>query len=120
MRLDRKILGLGGGGAAAGVTFDNSGVSLAATNVQDALVELAGASGSTASKVDGELNTLADLAAVVTVDFTPPVTRIFYNTDDVEVQNWVLLAGTEATVAGVTQRPTDYATTTNEKVWHRF
>jgi len=121
MRL-KPILVLGGGGgssSAAGVSFDNSGVSLAATSVQDALEELAGISGVSNSKVDDQTNTLTELAALPTTGLTPPVVRIIYNTDDFETQNWVLLASTAATASGVTQRPDDYASSTNEKVWHR-
>jgi hypothetical protein len=122
MRLKRiLVLGGGGGGAgsAASTSYDNGVSGLVADDVQEALDEIAAAAGLTPSGVDPATNTLAELAAIVTLTLTVPVVKIMYNSTSLEVQTWVLLAGTDATNSGVTQRPDDYAGTTNEKVWYR-
>ena len=67
--------------------------------------------------VDATVTTLAGLAAIPTVNLTPPVVKVWVLEADGTSQVWRLLAGTDATVAGSIQRPADYAASTNEKIW---
>jgi len=121
MRLKRiLVIGGGGGGTAETTTYSNTTSGLTADSVQEAIDEIAAATGVTPSGIDPDTNTLAELEAIATLGLTPPVVKIIYNTDTEEVQTWILKAGTDATSSGVTQRPTDYAGTTNEKVWYRY
>lgn len=71
------------------------------------------------SGVDPSITTLAQLAAVPTINLTPPVVKVWILEADGSTQVWRLLAGTDATVSGSIQRPDDYAASTNEKVWYR-
>lgn len=71
------------------------------------------------------LANIAALKALATVALVPsteaPLVRQVFSSEPNEfVQAWQLTAGTQAdNVAGGFARPTDYATTTNEKVWKR-
>ena len=79
-----------------------------------------------ADGADGAVSTAvtstATLAAVVTTTITPGGTgsiALFVDGTTQALQTWQLRSSTAATVAGSIQRPDDYATTTNEKVWYR-
>lgn len=68
--------------------------------------------------VDATVTTLAELAAIPTVNLTPPVVKLWVLEADGTSQIWRLLAGTDATVAGSIQRPDDYSAG-NQKCWYR-
>lgn len=73
---------------------------------------------SVTAAIDPNLGSAADLALVVTAGvLTSPVIRIFINTDTGELEVWRLLAGTDATSAGI-QRPADYGAG-NLVVWYK-
>lgn len=65
----------------------------------------------------GTITSLAELAAIPTVDLTPPVLKIFVDESTGGLNVWRLLAGTDATGPGV-QRPDDYGPT-NLRVWYQ-
>ena len=67
--------------------------------------------------VDSTITTLAGLAAIPTVNLTPPVVKVWVLEADGTSQVWRLLTSTAATVAGSIQRPDDYAT--SGKVWFK-
>ena len=71
---------------------------------------------------DGSITSIGDgaaasLEAVATVGIAVPALRIIYVDDT--VQDWLLVAGTDATVQGQTQQPLDFDAATNAKVWVR-
>ena len=76
---------------------------------------LSGTGGSTG--VDASITTLAGLAAIPTVNLTPPVLKVWVLEADGTSQVWRLLTSTAATVAGSVQRPDDWAT--SGKVWFK-
>ncbi len=65
--------------------------------------------------VDATVTTLAGLAAIPTVNLTPPVVKLWVLEADGTSQVWRLLAGTAATGDGI-QRPADYSAG-NQKIW---
>jgi hypothetical protein len=74
-------------------------------------------SGPSAS-IDTGITSLADLAAVATVNLIAPALRYWVQASDGTSQTWQLLASTAATSEGV-QRPNDYNDLTNAKVWFK-
>lgn len=69
--------------------------------------------------VDTSITTLAQLAAIPTVNLTPPVIKIWVQASDGLAQTWQLRVSTAATDPGSVQRPTDYNASTNAKVWFK-
>jgi hypothetical protein len=64
------------------------------------------------------INTIAGLQAIVTVGLSTGSNVLFRDTDnDDAFRAYELVAGTDAESSPDITRPTDYATTTNEKVW---
>ncbi len=78
----------------------------------------AGGGSSSGSGVDANIDTLAELAAIPTINLTPPVIKVWVLEADGTTQTWRLLASTAATADGV-QRPDDYASPGNAKVWFK-
>lgn len=78
---------------------------------------LGGTGGTTG--VDSQITTIAGLAAIPTVNLTPPILKLWIKAADKTAQIWELLAGTDATVPGSIQRPDDYNASTNAKVWYK-
>ncbi len=62
---------------------------------------------------DPDVDDLTALVAITTVGVADYYTTLIRGTDD----HYVLMPGTAATVSPWVLRPTDYATTTNERVW---
>jgi hypothetical protein len=72
--------------------------------------------------VDPNITSLAGLAAIITVAITPGDSssiKLFVDSIDELLNCWQLRSSTATTVSGSIQRPDDYATSTNEKVWFR-
>ncbi len=72
-----------------------------------------------AGSVDATVTSLAGFAAVPALPLPVGTVKVWVNAADMTIQVWVLKTSTAATVSGSVQRPSDYAATTNEKVWFR-
>lgn len=71
-----------------------------------------------AKGLKNSVNTIAGLQAIVTTSLTVPFYTIFRDTSNGNVLRvYELVAGTDATNSPYVVRPTDYAASTNEKVW---
>lgn len=69
--------------------------------------------------VDNTINSWSDLAAIETASLTVPVLKIWVDESSGLLKTTQLRAGTDATdTANGIQRPDDYASGTNEKVWY--
>ncbi len=71
------------------------------------------------AKWDAGITSLVDLAAVSTISLTVPVIRAWVNVANGTNEVWHLLASQATTVDGSIQRPTDFNSATNAKVWYR-
>lgn len=71
-----------------------------------------------AKGLKNSLNTIAGLQAVNTVSLSVPLYTVFRDTDNGNVLRvYELVSGTDAETSPTIIRPTDYADSTNEKVW---
>ncbi len=70
------------------------------------------------SSIDTNIHSVAELAMVTTTNLIAPSIRIWINAEDSTEQVWQLLASDAVTAEGV-QRPNDWNSITNLKVWFR-
>lgn len=69
------------------------------------------------ASIDTGITSIAELAMVTTTNLIAPSIRIWIKAADGTTQTWQLLTSTAETVDGSVQRPADFNSISNPKVW---
>jgi hypothetical protein len=109
--------------ASTSITTEEPGVDAEWVVIPAGATGPAGAPGAAGTAgVDPDITSLAGLAAVTTTTIIlggSKSIKLFVDSIDELLNCWQLRSSTANTVSGSIQRPDDYATSTNEKVWFR-